>query len=99
MSCVSTSQPIAVRPIAEAEVPAFDHGDTAEKPMPVPSASSASDSAAATNAPAKTAAHDTPDECASFFSSVPVEADDDAGSGSMRCASARVLPDPTLDDS
>jgi hypothetical protein len=35
--------------------------------MPVPKARSASDKAAVTNAPAMTAGHVTPDECASFL--------------------------------
>jgi hypothetical protein len=67
MSCIRTSQPIAVQPIAEADAPAFTHGDTADNPIPVPKASSASDKAAAANAPAMTADHVTPDECASFL--------------------------------
>src|SRR5450755_3820373 len=51
----------------EAEALASDQGETAEKPIPVPSARSASDSAAAANAPAITAAQDTPDVCESFL--------------------------------
>jgi hypothetical protein len=39
----------------------LDHGDTETKPMPAPSATNAKENAAATNAPAKTAAHDTPE--------------------------------------
>ena len=61
---------MAVRPIREAEAPAFAHGDTAEKPIPAPKARSASDKAAATKAPAMTAAQDTPDEWASFLPKV-----------------------------
>jgi hypothetical protein len=67
MTCIRTTQPIAVQPIAEADAPTFVHGETADKPMPVPNARSASDSAAATKAPAITAPHDTPDESASFL--------------------------------
>src|SRR5271168_3460429 len=39
----------------------LDHGDAETRPMPAPSATNAKENAAATNAPAKTAAHDTPD--------------------------------------
>src|SRR5271168_712211 len=39
----------------------LDHGETETRPMPAPSATSARENAAATNAPAKTAAHDTPE--------------------------------------
>jgi hypothetical protein len=76
---------MAVQPIADAEAPAFAHGDTAEKPIPVPKARSASDRAAATNAPAMTAPHETPDECASFLPEVSAKpvweraADEDIG--------------------
>src|ERR1035437_11064923 len=70
MSCIRTSQAMAVRPILAAEAPAFAHGETAERPIPVPKASSASDKAAATKAPATTAPQDTPDECASFLTDV-----------------------------
>jgi hypothetical protein len=61
---------MAVRPIREAGAPAFAHGETAENPIPVPKARSASDKAAAANAPAMTAAQDTPDEWASFLPTV-----------------------------
>jgi hypothetical protein len=57
---------MAVRPILDAEAPAFAHGETVEKPIPARKARSASDKAAATKAPAMTAAQDTPDEWASF---------------------------------
>jgi hypothetical protein len=39
----------------------LDHGETETRPMPAPSATNANENAAATNAPAKTAVHDTPD--------------------------------------
>jgi hypothetical protein len=39
----------------------LDHGETETKPMPAPSATNAKENAAATNAPAKTAAQDTPE--------------------------------------
>jgi hypothetical protein len=58
---------MAVHPIAAADAPACAHGETAEKPIPVPNARSASDKAAATNAPAMTAAQETPDEGALFL--------------------------------
>src|ERR1017187_6387036 len=97
MSCIRTSQAMAVRPILAAEAPAFVHGETAERPIPVPKASSASDKAAATKAPAITAAHETPDECASFLTDVsatPVceraaddEGDDEGTDGSKRLPS------------
>src|SRR5450759_698536 len=55
---------------AEADAPRFDHGETEDKPMPVPNASRLSDKAAAANAPASTAGQDTPDEGASFLTGV-----------------------------
>src|ERR1019366_1242265 len=61
ISCMRTSQMIAVQPTVEADAPAFVHGETADKPIPVPKARSASDKAAATNAPAITAPQDTPE--------------------------------------
>ena len=39
----------------------LDHGETEIRPMPAPSATSARENAEATNAPAITAAHDTPE--------------------------------------
>src|ERR1700744_4377225 len=39
----------------------LDHGETETRPMPAPSATNAKQNAAATKAPAKTAAHDMPD--------------------------------------
>jgi hypothetical protein len=63
----TTNQAMAALPIAEADTPAFDHGETEDKPIPAPSARRISDIAAATNAPPNTAAHDTPDKDASFF--------------------------------
>jgi hypothetical protein len=46
----------------DADAPEFAHGDRDNNPNPAPNASRVSDSAAATNAPAITAAQDTPDE-------------------------------------
>jgi hypothetical protein len=60
------SHTMAAVPTVEVDAPTLDHGDTEEKPNPAPSASRISDNAAVTNAPAITAAHDTPDECDSF---------------------------------
>ena len=39
----------------------LDHGETETKPMPAPNATNAKENAAATNAPAITAAHETPE--------------------------------------
>src|SRR5450759_1566612 len=55
---------------AEADAPRFDHGETEDKPMPVPNASKLSDKAAAANAPASTAGQETPEEGASFLTEV-----------------------------
>jgi hypothetical protein len=66
MSCIRTIQMMAVQPIIEADAPAFAHGETAERPIPAPKARSASDKAAATNAPAMTAPQDTPELFESF---------------------------------
>jgi hypothetical protein len=59
----------------EADAPTFDHGETEDKPSPVPNASRISHNAAATNAPAMTAAQDTPDEYASFLTKVSANPD------------------------
>src|ERR1700722_1367367 len=61
MICAAINQTIAPASSVAADAPAFDHGDTEERPRPVPNARRMSDSAAATTAPPKTAAHDTPD--------------------------------------
>src|SRR3982074_23307 len=50
----------------EAETPESDQGDTADKPIPAPKATSKSVSATAAAAPADTAAHDTPEFCRSI---------------------------------
>jgi hypothetical protein len=60
ISCIRISQVMAVQPTAEADAPAFAHGEITDKPIPVPKARSASDKAAATNAPAITARQETP---------------------------------------
>jgi hypothetical protein len=62
-------------PIAEEDAPAFAQGETAEKPTPVPNARRASDKAAATNAPAITAPHDTPELFESFGNVILVDAE------------------------
>src|SRR5580692_8366368 len=59
--------------IFEADAPRFDHGETEDNPAPVPNTRSISHSAAVTNAPAITAAQETPDECASCFTKVSTE--------------------------
>jgi hypothetical protein len=61
--------------IVEADAAIFDHGETEDKPIPVPRESRISDNAAATNAPAITAAQDTPDECASFLAKLSANPD------------------------
>src|ERR1700727_316068 len=66
MICVRISQKIANAPIVEADAPIFDHGETEEKPSPVPNDSRISARAADTNAPPITAAQETPDEFESF---------------------------------
>jgi hypothetical protein len=53
--------------MVDAEAPTFDHGDTDDKPSPVPNASKMSDNAAATNAPPITADQDTQDAYASLL--------------------------------
>src|ERR1700686_3847433 len=70
MICVTISQTIAPIPTAEADAPTFDHGETEDKPMPVPNARRLSDKAAAANAPASTAGQDTPDQGSSFLTGV-----------------------------
>jgi hypothetical protein len=57
---------MAPLPTVEADTPTFAHGDTEDKPIPVPNARKIRDNAAAVNAPAITAPHETPDENASF---------------------------------
>jgi hypothetical protein len=56
------SQAIAPAPIAEAEAPIFDQGETDESPSPVPKVSRMREREAATNAPPMTGGHDTPEE-------------------------------------
>src|ERR1019366_3465883 len=67
MIWIMISQTMAALLMVEADAPTFDHGETEDKPIPVPNASRISDNAAATNAPAITAVQDTPDEYASFL--------------------------------
>src|SRR4029077_9038452 len=57
----------APAPTFEAEAPILDQGEVADKPKPVPNASKIRDIAAATNAPAITAPHETPEAYASFL--------------------------------
>lgn len=60
------SQMMATKPILDDADPAF-HGETEDKPAPVPNDRRISDVEAATKAPAITADQDIPDECASFL--------------------------------
>jgi len=62
---VKVSQSIDEKPKAVALIPLLDQGDMAEKPKPTPKISRIRDSAAAPEAPAKIALHDTPDEVVS----------------------------------
>jgi hypothetical protein len=62
----------------------LDHGETETKPMPAPSATNAKENAAATNAPAKTAAHDTP-ETVSIAVSTAVTVDKGARDVTVAC--------------
>ncbi len=62
----------------------LDHGETETKPMPAPSATNARENAAATNAPAKTAAHDTP-ETVSIAVSTAVPVDKGARAATVAC--------------
>src|ERR1700738_3657985 len=75
MIWIMMSQITAALLMVEADAPMFDHGETEDKPSPVPNASRISDNAAATNAPPITAAQDTPDECASFLTEVSANLD------------------------
>jgi hypothetical protein len=69
------SQRMPALPMVDADVPMFDHGETKDKPIPVPRASRISDNEAATKAPAITAAQDTPEECASFLTKLSENVD------------------------
>jgi len=69
------SQRMPALRMVDADVPMFDHGEIEDKPIPVPRASRISDNEAATNAPAITAAQDTPEECASFLAKLSENAD------------------------
>src|SRR5689334_22092771 len=67
MMAMRISQTMARSPAVDAVRPTLDHGETADKPNPAPSASRIKYSAAVMNAPPITAPHETPDECASRF--------------------------------
>src|ERR1700693_3592359 len=69
------SQTMPALPMVDAEAPVFDHGETEDKPIPVPKASRMSHNAAVTNAPAITAAQDTPDAWASFLAKLSANPD------------------------
>src|ERR1700687_2269377 len=72
MVCATIRQTMAIELTVDVEAPTLDHGETEDISTPVPISSRISDNAAATNAPAITAAQDTPDEYASFFPEVSV---------------------------
>jgi hypothetical protein len=65
MICIRMSQMIAPALIAAADAPTPDHGKTEDRPNPVPNESKITARDANTNAPAMTAAHETPEEFAS----------------------------------
>ena len=50
----------------------LDHGETETRPMPAPSATNAKENAAATKAPANTAAQDTPETASTAVSTRPL---------------------------
>jgi hypothetical protein len=56
--------------MVETDAPRFDQGETEDAPSPVPNESRMSHNEAATNAPAITAAQETPEEYASFLAKV-----------------------------
>src|ERR1700689_4619118 len=62
----------------------LDHGETETRPIPAPSATNAKENAAATNAPAKTAAQDTP-ETVSVSGSTAVTVDKGKGPATVAC--------------
>src|ERR1700733_3784138 len=62
----------------------LDHGETETRPIPAPSATNAKENAAATNAPAKTAAQETP-ETASVSGSTGVSVDKGARPATVAC--------------
>src|ERR1017187_9494784 len=64
MAVIQTRAPI---PTADGVIPEVDHGESDESPAPAPSARRIKPSAAATNAPAATAAHETAECDPSFF--------------------------------
>lgn len=63
---MTISQMIAPAPTADADAPLDDHGEIADKPVPAPKMSKASDNAAAANAPPITAPQEMADVYASF---------------------------------
>ena len=60
------SHRIASALTVDADAPLYDHGEKADKPIPVPNARRTSDKAAAANAPPITAAQEMADPDASF---------------------------------
>ena len=62
---------IAPIPTADADAPLDDQGEIADKPVPAPKVSKASDNAAAANAPPITALQEIADAYASFEAETP----------------------------
>src|ERR1700676_2726070 len=71
ISCISVSQTALAMPMVFADAPASSHGDSEDRPRPLPSASRLSDNAAATNAPPRTAPQETADAADSLATFKP----------------------------
>src|SRR4051812_44403637 len=78
---ISVIQTMAPTPTAVGEAPWLVHGESAEKPSPLPRASRISDSAAAATAPPSIAPHDT---------ALVVCADDDPATVTTRASCPRL---------
>src|ERR1035438_9897206 len=83
VAVIQTRAPI---PTADGVMPEVDHGESDESPAPAPSARRIRPSAAATNAPAATAAHDTAECDPSFFPTNSKPCASVARTGSMALA-------------
>src|ERR1043166_2466569 len=84
-TCMTINQTIVATPMVAAEAPVLAHGEIEDKPSPTPSASKATDRAAATKAPAMTAAHDTPGAWPSFPPGVSARVDGYAAAAVSAC--------------
>jgi hypothetical protein len=89
MISIKISQITEVKPIVVVDAEPFAHGEIADKPIPVPRARSASDKAAATNAPAITAPQVTPAMFASLVTGISVN---------KVCSTGAVPTDPTSEN-